>query len=348
MIEHNRPWITPQDRAAVDAVLASGWVAQGTVTEALEAAFVAMHKGGAACALSSGTAALSLALRAASVVAGMSVGVPSYACSALLNAVHWGGARPVVGDVLADRFTLNCGTFQQPVDAVVAVHAFGAPACIAECRKIAPIVIEDCCQSLGGEIGGRPLGEAGDAAVYSFYATKIVCGGQGGLVWSPRESLVAGVRDYRQFDGRKTYDEPRFNLQWTDMQAALALSQMQRLALIRQRRNSLAQRYREAMPAGMAYQDGLLESGRMPQRYVVVAPEQGMRDALARHMESAGVRCIVPVERFELLHRYLGLDPQRFPVAERLADTTLSLPLYPALTEAQADQVCEALRGFRP
>ena len=347
MIEHNRPWITLQDRAAVDAVLVSGWIAQGPVTEALEAAFVAMHGGGSACAVSSGTAALALALRAAGVAAGMSVGVPSYSCSALLNAIQWVGARPAVGDVLEGRFTLDCDTLERPVDAVVAVHAFGAPACIADCRKIAPIVIEDCCQSLGGEVGGRPLGETGDVAVYSFYATKIVCGGQGGLVWSSHESLVEGVRDYRQFDGRETY-EPRFNLQLTDMQAALALSQMQRLALIRQRRTSLAQRYREAMPTGWACQDGLQDPGCMPQRYVVVAPEQGVRDALARHMESAGVRCIVPVERFELLHRYLELDPQRYPVSEHLADTTLSLPLYPALTEAQADQVCAALRGFRP
>lgn len=346
MIEHNRPWITPEDRAAVDGVLASEWVAQGAVTQALEGAFVMMHGGGAACAVSSGTAGLALALLGAGVTSGMHVAAPSYACSALLNAINWVGATPVVGDVMAHNFTLDCSTLVRAVDAVVAVHTYGAPASIADCRRIAPIVIEDCCQSLGGETDGCPLGEAGDAAVYSFYATKIVCGGQGGMVWSARSSLVESVRDYRQFDGRENYI-PRFNLQLTDMQAALALSQLQRLALIRQRRTELAQRYAEAMPAGLITQEGLLQPGRMVHRYVVVAPVLEVRDALALHMKAAGVRCIVPVERFELLHRYLGLDAQQFPVSERLADTTLSLPLYPALSDAQADQVCAALSGFR-
>lgn len=347
MIEHNRPWITPEDRAAVDAVLASGWVAQGVVTKALEGGFVKMHGGGAACAVSSGTAALALALVGAGVTSGMHVAVPSYACSALLNAVYWVGASPVVGDVMAHSFTLDCSTLARAVDAVVAVHTYGAPAPITDCRRIAPIVIEDCCQSLGGEIDGCPLGEAGDAAVYSFYATKIVCGGQGGMVWSARSSLVDSIRDYRQFDGRESY-APRFNFQITDMQSALALSQLQRLVLIKQRRTELARRYADAMPAGLTCQEGLLQLGRMVHRYVVVAPVQEVRDALARHMEAAGVHCIVPVERFELLHRYLGLDAQHFPVAERLVDTTLSLPLYPALGDAQAEQVCAALRGFRP
>ena len=347
MIEHNRPWITPQDRAAVDAVLASGWVAQGPAVKALEEAFVSMHGSGAACALSSGTAALALALRGQGVGPGMVVAVPTYSCSALLNAVHWVGAKPLIVDVLAPSFTLDPRLIDSPVDAVIAVHVYGAPAAIAACRKSARVVIEDCCQSLGGEIAGRPLGEAGDAAVYSFYATKIVCGGQGGLVWSAHAPAINAVRDYRQFDGRATY-EPRFNLQLTDMQAALAASQLERLPLIKERRACLAQRYFEVLPAGLDCQEGLTKPGRMVQRFVVVAPDQQARDALATHMGRAGIRCIVPVERFELLHRYLGLDEARFPVAERLADTTLSLPLYPALTDEESDRVCAALQAFRP
>jgi dTDP-4-amino-4,6-dideoxygalactose transaminase len=132
------------------------------------------------------------------------------------------------------------------------------------------------------------------------------------------------------------------------MQAALALSQFTRLDAIRERRAALAQRYAEVLPAGFGLQAGLQEPGRMAYRFVPIAPNRATRDALMAHLTAHGVACIVPVERFELLHRYLGLDPAAFPVAERLADTTLSLPLYPALSDAEADRICAALRGFQP
>ena len=345
-IPHNRPWITAEDRAAVDAVLASGWIAQGPAVAALEAAFVGLHGGGAACALSSGTAALALALQGLEIGPGMAVALPTYACSALLNAVHWVGAQAVVVDVTADAFVLDPQALPAAA-AVIAVHTYGAPAPIAAYRAGGGKVIEDCCQALGGSAAGRPLGEEGDAAVYSFYATKIISGGYGGLVWSRDEACIERVCDIRQFDGRETY-VPRFNFQLGDMQAALVLSQFARLDAIRARRAQLARRFAEALPAGFGVQAGLPAPGRMAYRFVAIAPDRATRDALQAHMAAQDIACIVPLERFELLHRYLGLDPAAYPVAERLVDTTLSLPLYPALGDADADQVCEALLGFRP
>ena len=88
--------------------------------------------------------------------------------------------------------------------------------------------------------------------------------------------------------------------------------------------------------------------GRMVYRCAVLVPDRESREALRAHLTAAGIGCIVPVERFELLHRYLNLDPENYPVAERLADTALSLPLYPALSDAEVEQVCLALQGFRP
>lgn len=345
MIEHNRPWITPEDRSAVDAVLASNWVAQGPMVKHLEDAFVALRQGGAACAVSSGTAALGLALRSMKLGPGSAVAVPTYSCSALLNAVTWVGADVQVVDVLPSNFGIDPAGLDETIDAVVVVHVFGSPADTEKCREIVPFVVEDCCQSLGGEVNNRPLGTIGLASVYSFYATKIVCGGQGGMVCSCNEAVVDAVRDFRQFDGRATY-EPRFNFQMTDIQAALVLSQMNRLAEIKRRRQLIAQRYRSILPSDFSCQGGLVNEESMPQRFVLIAPDQGIRDALQAFMEQQGVRCIVPVQRFELLHRYLGMDPARFPVAERLSETTLSLPLYPSLGEEELDHICEAFRVF--
>lgn len=345
-IPHNRPWITPADQAAVNAVLASGWIAQGPAVATLEAEFVAMHGAGEACALSSGTAALALALKGQGIGPGMAVAVPTYACSALLNAVYWVGAASLPMDVTPDRFVLDPAGLPDTVEAIIAVHAYGAPAPIESYRDTGAKIIEDCCQALGGYSEDHQLGEEGDAAVYSFYATKIVSGGQGGLVWSRDPECIARVRDYRQFDCRESY-EPRFNFQLTDIQAGLALSQFSRLDAIRARRAELARRYAQALPAGFRLQAGILEPDRMAYRFVPIAPDRATRDALMAHLKAYNIGCIVPVERFELLHRYLNLDPENYPVAERLADTTLSLPLYPALTDADADRICEALQRFR-
>lgn len=335
VIPHNRCWITNEDRAAVDAAMASGWIAPGPRVAALEQAFTAMLGGGAACAVSSGTAALFLALRGMGVGAGDQVAVPTYACSALLNAVAMAGAEARLVDVRPDTFTIDPALV--PVQApaartVIAVHTYGATAEVAALKAQGLAVIEDCCQSLGG-----PQGRLGDAAVFSFYATKVVTGGHGGLVWSPDGAVAERTRDYVNFDGREDWT-PRFNLQLTDIQAAMVVSQMSRLEENRRRRHALRATYLDAFPAGLAVQAGLDTADILPYRFVLLA-EGGRRDRMAEAFAAAGIRTIVPIARFELLHRYLGMDPAAYPVAEDLADRTLSLPFFPALSDAEAGAV---------
>ena len=349
MIAHNRTVITDADRAAVDAVLASGWIAQGPVVAALEEAFVRRQGGGAACAVASGSAALFTALGALGVRPGDTVAVPSYACTALLNAVHLAGAVPAVVDVDPRRFCLDAALVDRQAPRarhVIAVHTFGASADIAALRAGGRRVLEDCCHTPGGASPGGAVAGAGDAAVFSFYATKVMTGGQGGLVWSADDAVVAAVRDYRQHDGRASYS-PRFNLQMTDLQAALALSQFSRLDGIRERRAAIVRALLGALPDGVCAQSGVGDPGRMAQRLVVLLPDAAARDGLRAHLAAAGIDSIVPIERFELLHRQLALDPRDFPVSERLADTALSLPLHLGLTDGDVDRVCAALCGFR-
>jgi perosamine synthetase len=348
MIPHNRLLITTEDRAAVDAALASGWVAQGPRVVELETDFVRRY-GGSACALSSGTAALFLALEALGMRAEAKVALPTYGCSALLNAINMAGATPALVDVLPDSFCLDPNALADQAagaDYVIAVHTFGAPADIVTLRAPGRRLVEDCCHSIGGVGDLGPLGTTSDAAVFSFYATKIITGCQGGLVWSRDVGVIDAVRDYRQFDYRDSY-KPRFNLQMTDIQAALINSQMCRLETIRTRRQAIARAYIDALPAGLSNQSGLTAAGRMPYRFVVLTPDLATREALRQHMDKAGVSCTVPIERHELLHRYLNLDPADFPVAERLADTTLSLPIYPSLSEMQLAQIVAALARFK-
>jgi perosamine synthetase len=349
MISHNQTLVTADDRAAVDAVLESGWVAQGPQVEALEAEF-ARRYGGGACAVSSGTAALFLALKALNIGVDGKVAVPTYACSALLNAVSMAGANPVVIDVLPDSFCLDPAALAQQtaaVSSVIAVHTYGAAADIVALKQSANVVIEDCCHALGGSGWGRTLGQAGDAAVFSFYATKIITGGQGGLLWSANRTITDWVEDYRQFDCRESY-MPRFNMQMTDIQAAMINSQMIRLEAIRGRRQEIAKTYLAALPSGLSAQSGLADDGRLAYRFVVLAPDLEIRNALHQHMERAGINCIVPIERHELLHRYLNLDASKFPVAERLVDTTLSLPVHLCLADHDVAYIANTLSVFKP
>jgi len=328
----------------VQAVLQSGWVAEGPAVEALEAQFCTLNGGGEATAVSSGTAALFLALHGLGVGAGQKVAVPTYACSALLNAVKMAGAEPVPVDVRLDDFTLDADALDNAnADAAIAVHTFGASANIAALQAHTPVVVEDCCQSLGG-----PQGKLGAAAIYSFYATKIITGGQGGLIWDASGVVAERARDYREFDCRETY-EPRFNFQLTDIQAAMVSSQFARLSAIRDRRRAIYTRYADAastlLAAGWGLQAGVNAPGHLPYRCVLVAPDEAARGALKTTMTNAEVRTIVPVERYELLHNYLGLSPDRFPNGERLARTTLSVPLYPGLTDDEVDRVCNKVEN---
>lgn len=349
MIPHNRPLITAEDRAAVDEVLASGWIAQGEAVAALEGEFVRMNGGGYACAVSSGTAALYMALNALGADRRTVVAVPTYACSALLNAVNLCGGIPRPVDVLPDSFCLDPEALESNAPGsrfAIAVNAFGAQAEIASIKATGRSVIDDCCQSLGTRPreNGRATGSA--LSVYSFYATKIITGGQGGLIWSRDPDCARACIDYRQFDCRENY-VPRFNFQMTDIQAAMIGSQMKRLDAIRERRQKIAAAYLEAMPNGLMVQSGLMDGGRMVYRFIVVAPNRPIRDRLRQHLELREIASIVPVERYELLHRYLGLEAADFPVAERLVDTTLSLPIYPGLSETEIEQVVQALKDFR-
>lgn len=336
-IPHNRPQILPEDEAAVTTVLMSGWITSGPRVEALERRFETLLGGGGACAVSSGTAALFLALRDLGIGSGSRVALPTYACSALLNAVYMLGATPIVADIRADDFTIDPMSVSEACDALVAVHIYGAGADIAGCRARAPLVVEDCCQSLGG-----PQGREGDAAVYSFSATKIVTAGQGGLVWHHEKVAAAAAQDYRAFDCRETY-QPRFNFLMPDINAALALSQMERLDAIRARRRAIRRVYEAARPAWIDLQSGHEDESILPYRYVLLFPDPADRDRAQAVFQAAGIRAEIPVQRFELLHRYLGLDAANFPVAERIVETTLSLPIFPALGEAEVARVAEVL-----
>jgi perosamine synthetase len=334
VIPHNRPSLGDAEKEAVRRVLDSGWVAQGREVEAFESA-VCAHLGldeRCAVALSSGTAALFMALWALGAK-GKRVAIPVYSCAALRNAVIMAGARPVAFDVQlgSPNMDLNAA-FREGVDIMVAAHMFGFPLRLPREFKRIP-VIEDCAQALGARIDGHPVGVNGNAAIFSFYATKMLTsGGQGGMLVSREKALIDAVRDYRQFDCRRD-SIPRFNLQMTDLQAAVGNAQLNRLSEFVERRRDIQNQYAEAgIPLWRADAAGL-EVNHF--RAIIEHPDPA---AAIERLERAGIRTIVPINDWELIG-----DPALHPRAAALSQRTISLPTYPTLTSADISKIIRSV-----
>jgi len=341
-IPHNRPAIDESDVRSVTEVLRSGNLSQGPEVRAFEEE-MALRFGRAgwdAVAVSSGTAALYLALQTIGVGREDRVLIPTYVCTALLHAIRLAGAEPSLADVQDGDFNLDPATAPREtgLKAIILPHTYGVPSDPAPLRALGVPVVEDAAQAPGARYRGEPAGSLGDLAVLSFYATKPLTCGQGGMVLGPRD-MCEDVRDRRDYDGKREL-RPRFNFQMSDLQATLGRSQLRRLDGFLSRRRETASLYAAALPPGLRTQRASPEAQPNHFRFVLRLEEV---DAARRRFEDAGVRTIVPTEPWELLHRQLGLDCDPFPVAERLAVSTLSLPMQPSLTDEARQRIAAVL-----
>lgn len=346
MIPHSRPWFSEEDAQAVAAVVRRGQVAGAAEVAAFETEIAAWSGQRDAVAVSSGTAALSLALSALGVGPGDEVVIPTYVCSALYHAVRSVQAKPVLADCAPESFAVSAAALRphlRPATrAVILPHLFGFPAAAAEVAALGVPLIEDCAMALGATRRGRPVGSFGSLAVFSFYATKLLATGEGGMVTTSSADLAARLRRARAYDEREEL-EPCFNYKLTDLQAALGRSQLRRYPLFLARRREIAARYAEAfadlavrLPAASA------ESTSCWFRYVLRCrpPLAGLLEAA----RAAGVGCARPV--FRPLHTYLGQPDEAFPEAAALHATALSIPCYPALTDAEVERVIRVMRAL--
>ncbi len=346
MIAHSRPTIEADDIAATSRVLASGYLAQGQEVRAFEEEMAAwLHlRGGVAT--SSGTAALHLALLALGVGPGAEVLIPSYACSALLHAVHLVGARARLVDCVIDGVNMSIDDAARRVSpatrAIVVPHLFGTMAEVWSFRRLGIPIIENCAQALGATFQGWPAGETGDITVLSFYATKLITTGEGGMLLSRSDGLLDEARDLRDYDKRANYRQ-RFNYKLTDLQAAIGRTQLRKLPRFLDRRREIARRY-HAVLDNLAATYAPVGDGDACYRYVLSVSDP---EAFILDMAADGVECARPVYR--PLHELVKSDA--CPNAGRTYRHAVSLPLYPSLTETQVRMVgtlaAQAVRGSK-
>lgn len=350
MVPHSRPSIETEELQAAIEVLRSCRLAQGGMIEQFERGMAAYFGLAGGVAVSSGTAALEVALRALGIGPGDEVILPSYVCAAPWLAIQRVGAMPRVVDIDLETFGIDPNAARQALTsktrAMIVPHLFGLPADLTALERLGVPIIEDCAQTLGAMEQGRAVGSVGLLTICSFYATKLLTTGEGGMVLSRDESLLERVRMLREYDEAPSLRSGATNVKMTDLQAAIGLAQLNRFTGFLERRNWLADEYRATLN-GTGLVQPIVPAGRthVYYRFVVRMPDlhdqaDGISSVMAR-FEGRGVQCRKPV--FRSLHRYLELDG--FPASEEAERTALSIPLFPSLKDEDVAQVHVALRS---
>lgn len=350
------PDISEEDVAAVVAVLRSGRLALGPVTEAFEAAMADYVGVPHAVAVSSGTAALHLLTAALGLGPGDEVLVPSFTFVSCANAILYTGAQPVFVDIEADTFNLDPADLEAKVTprtkAVLAVDVFGHPAEWDELLAVAArhdlAVIDDACEAIGATYRGARIGSLGDAAAFGFYPNKQMTTGEGGMIVTKSESLARRCRSLRN-QGRGemgawlSHERMGFNYRIDELSAALGRSQLARIDTLLAKRDRAATMYDDRLRG--------VETARVPVSrphvrksyfvYAVTLAEGLSRDPVMKALAERGIPTrayFEPLHEQPYLRERLGPGP-RLPVTEALARRTLALPFHGNLTRAQVNEV---------
>lgn len=337
VIPHSRPTFTARDEEVFSRLACQRNLSPLEEVEALERDLARVLGFRHAVAVSSGTAALHLALAALGVGPGTTVAVPSYVCSSLLLAARECGAEVLVTDVSPEAFNMTPEALRAVggADVVVLPHMFGLPADAQGIAAGCGTLVEDISLSVGAGVG-----KVGRAAVLSMYATKMLCAGEGGAVLTDEAALAEAVRDMRSYDEREELRR-RFNYKISPLSAALARSQLAQLDEFIRARRAIAARYMRAfagLPAGLPG-DGPGSGGHVFYRFVL---RVGDVDGFVAACAGEGVTCRRPVYR--PLHRYLGLSDADFPGAAEAFARAVSVPIYPSLSDEEQRRVIAAVR----
>ncbi len=361
-----RPTIDEETIAAVAAVLRSGWIASGPQVDAFEAALSDYLGGRAVRTFTSATGALEVALQACGIGPGDEVIVPAMTFAATANVVVRVGARPVFVDVEPATRNIDLGRAEAAVTsrtrAIMPVHFAGLPvdmdALYALAQRHGVRVIEDAAHAIGSSHRGRRIGSFGDLIAFSFHPNKNLTTIEGGAL-SIRESVEVKQIERLRFHGLENGSESgmdilvaggKYNL--SDVAACVGLAQLRRLEQFNRRRREFAARYFERLdtdPPLLLPARG--DEGHSWHMFAPLLPLDRMRAGrvdFIRAMRERGIGVGVHYPALHLfsLYRKMGYRPGDFPNAEHIGRSTVTLPLFPAMSENDVDRVCDSCAGI--
>lgn len=368
-LPYGRQCISDDDIDAVVEVLRSAWLTTGPMVEAFERAFSAACGASFGVAVNSGTAALHAAVHATGIGPGEEMIVPSMTFAATANSALYVGATPVFADVEADTLLLDPEDVARKVGsntrAVMSVDYAGQPcdydrlSGITRARGLR--LVADSCHAVGATYGGRPVGTLADVTAFSFHPVKHLTTGEGGMALTADESLAAAMRVFRNHgitsdhrtreqQGSWFYEmvELGYNLRLTDFQCALGLSQLSKIGRWVAQRRALAALYDDRLAGSIDVVPLARRAGREHayHLYVVRVIGEGRRDRLFRFLRERGIGVnvhYVPVHLHPYYRKRFGTGPGLCPMAEQAYSEILTLPLYPAMDEADVDRVVKLI-----
>jgi dTDP-4-amino-4,6-dideoxygalactose transaminase len=375
------PLIDGEDIEAVVEVLRSGWITTGPRVKQFEQAFTEYLGARHAVAVNSGTAALHLALDAIGLQEGDEVLVPTMTFAATAEVVLYFKARPVLVDCCPDFFNMDPVEVEKAITprtkAMIPVHLAGHPCEMDRLQSIARSsglrLIEDAAHALPARYRGRMVGTIGDITCFSFYATKTITTGEGGMATTENEEYANRMRimslhgiskdAWKRYTAEGTWRyeilEAGYKYNLTDLQAALGLTQLAKCERMWERRAALAERYRRGLEP--------MDVFRLPQvnadvqhawhLFVILVNPEALRihrDQVIEELRQRGIGTsvhFIPLHLHPYYQRRWGYRAGQFPVSEYYFERCISLPLYPRMTDDEADRVIESLcdiaREFR-
>lgn len=342
---------------AAGRVLRSGWYVLGKEVEAFEEEFARFTGSRHCVGLASGLDALVLSVRALDIGPGDEVIVPSNTYIASVLGITERGATPVF--VEPDEFyNLDPLRIESAITkrtrAIMPVHLYGQPCDMPSIRTVAEkyklFVIEDCAQSHGASVSGRMTGSWGTIGCFSFFPTKnLGAFGDAGAVVTDSDEIAQRIRLLRNYGSIQKYvhEIEGVNSRLDELQAALLRVKLRHLPQLRQGRQRVADHYRRAITNPSIGLPRVRDDVEPVWHQFVVASDK--RDALQRHLKDAGIGTLIhyPIPpHLSRAYSRLGFGKGDFPIAERCADTVLSLPVYDGISPAEIDYVCAAINDF--
>ncbi len=375
-IPFHKPYIGEEEISEVVDTLRSGWITMGPKTLRFEEEFSRYIGSCQAIAVNSGTAALHLALKVIGLNAGDEVIIPTTTFTATGEVVCYFNAKPVIVDVSRETHNIDVAAIDKAITAktkaIIPVHFGGQPCDMDEIQEIAKkhklYVIEDAAHALPARYKGNRIGCISDLTCFSFYSTKPLAMGEGGMATTGNSDWADRIRTLRLHgiskDAWKRYSkggswfyevvEAGYKYNTTDVQAALGLAQLKKVGKLWNKRKSIAKRYTEAFsPHEGIIPPTIRQDREMAWHLYVIKLNLELlkldRNKFIEELREKGIETsvhFIPLHRHPFYRNTFGYDPKDFPNAEWIFERSLSLPIYPDMSDEEVNYVIETTEGI--